>query len=78
MALEKFAKANPNSNVAVAYLNAARDARKEIKRLLQEAGLMTKVPEELNITNIPMEKAEARAATREYIKTINELSEKND
>ena len=78
MALEKFAKANPNSNVAVAYLNAARDARKEIKRLLQEAGLMTKVPEELNITNIPMEKAEARAATREYLKTINELSEKND
>jgi hypothetical protein len=78
LALEKFAKANPNSNVAVAYLNAARDARKEIKRLLQEAGLMTKVPEELNITNIPMEKAEARAATREYLKTINELSEKND
>jgi len=32
----------------------------------------------LNITNIPMEKAEARAATREYLKTINELSEKND
>ncbi|TSA08290.1 MAG: hypothetical protein D4R73_08875, partial [Deltaproteobacteria bacterium] len=31
VALEKFAKANPNSTVAVAYLNAARDARKEIK-----------------------------------------------
>ena len=78
MALEKFAKANPNSTVAVAYLKAARDARKEIKRLYQEAGLMTKVPVEVNITNIPMEKAEARALTREYLKNINELSEKND
>jgi len=29
-ALEKFAKVNPSSNVAVAYLNAARDARKKL------------------------------------------------
>ena len=78
VALEKFAKVNPSSAVAVAYLNAARDARKEIKRLQQESGLMVKVAEEINITGIPMEKPAARALTRDYLKNINELSEKND
>lgn len=78
LALEKFAKANPNSNVAVAYLNAARDARKEIKRLQQEAGLMTKVAEEIKVTGLPLEKPEARAAAYIFLKTLNELNEKND
>jgi hypothetical protein len=36
MALEKFAKANPNSTVAVGFLNAALAARKE-QRLHQES-----------------------------------------
>jgi len=78
VALEKFAKANPNSTVAVAYLNAARDARKEIKRLLQESGLMIKVAEELNITGIPMENLVVRKAIYGVLKLINETSEKND
>jgi hypothetical protein len=78
VALEKFAKANPNSTIAVAYLNAARDARKEIKRLLQESGLMIKVAEELNITGIPMENPVVRKAIYGVLKLINETSEKND
>ena len=78
VALEKFAKSNPNSTVAVAYLNAARDARKEIKRLLQESGLMIKVAEELNITGIPMENPVVRKAIYGVLKLINETSEKND
>jgi hypothetical protein len=78
MALEKFAKANPNSNVAVAYLNAARDARKEIKRLQQEAGLMTKVAEEIKITHIPLEQPEVMAASVNLIKAINKLGENNE
>jgi len=78
VALEKFAKVNPSSNVAVAYLNAARDARKEIKRLQQEAGLMIKVAEELKISGIPMDIPVIRQAIYGVLKLINETSEKND
>ena len=78
MALEKFAKANPNSTVAVAYLNTALGARKEIKRLQQESGLMIKVAEEVKITNIPMQSPAVRQALYGVIKLINEVSEKND
>ena len=78
VALEKFAKANPNSTIAVAYLNAARDARKGIKRLLQESGLMIKVAEELNITGIPMENPVVRHALYGVLKLINETSWKNE
>jgi len=78
VALEKFAKVNPSSNLAVAYLNAARDARKEIKRLQQEAGLMIKVAEELKISGIPMDIPVIRQAIYGVLKLINETSEKND
>lgn len=78
VALEKFSKVNPSSNIAVAYLNAARDARKEIKRLQQEAGLMIKVAEEVKITGIPMEIPVVRQAIYGVLKLINETSEKND
>jgi len=77
LALENFAKVNPSSNVAVAYLNAARDARKEIKRLLQESGLMTKVAEEVKITGIPLEKEEVRQAVYEVLKLINATGKNN-
>ena len=78
MALEKFAKTNPNSTVAVGFLNAALGARKEIKRLLQESGLMIKVAEEVKITNIPMHVPAVRQALYGVIKLINDASEKND
>jgi hypothetical protein len=78
VALEKFAKANPNSNVAVAYLNAARDARKEIKRLHQEAGLMIKVAEELNISGFPMQDPEVRQMLYAIFKLINEKAKSGD
>ncbi|MDD5641848.1 MAG: hypothetical protein PHX53_09380 [Syntrophales bacterium] len=78
-ALEKFAKCkNHESTVAVAYLNAARDARREIKRLQQEAGLMVKMAEEIKITGLPLALPEARLAALEFLKTINKLSEKKD
>jgi len=78
MALERFAKANPNSTVAVGFLNAALAARKEIKRLHQESGLMIKIAEEVKITNIPMDIPAVRQALYGVIKLINETSEKND
>jgi len=78
VALEKFAKTNPNSNVAVAYLNAARDARKEIKRLHQEAGLMIKVAEELNISGIPLQDPEVRHMLYAIFKLINEKAKSCD
>jgi len=78
LALEKFAKSNPNSNVAVAYLNAARDARKEIKRLQQESGMMTKVPEQINLTpGINFEDDEVRAAYYQFLKIARAKGEKN-
>ena len=77
IALEKFSLVNPNSSVAVAYLNAARDARKEIKRLLQEAGLMTKVAEEVKITGVPLGNEEIRNDVYDLLKKINEISENN-
>ena len=78
MALEKFAKTNPNSTVAVGFLNAALGARKEIKRLQQESGLMIKVAEEVKITKIPMHVPAVRQALYGVIKLINETSKKND
>ncbi|TSA08022.1 MAG: hypothetical protein D4R73_09200 [Deltaproteobacteria bacterium] len=39
VALENFAKVDPNGNVAVGYLNVARGAREQIKKLQQESGL---------------------------------------
>lgn len=78
MALERFAKANPNSTVAVGFLNAALGARKEIKRLHQESGLMIKIAEEVKITNIPMDIPAVRQALYGVIKLINETNEKND
>jgi hypothetical protein len=78
VALEKFAKANPNSSIAVAYLDSARDARKEIKRLHQGPGLMIKVAEELKISGIPMNIPVVRQALYGVLKLINETSEKND
>jgi hypothetical protein len=71
VALGKFAKVNPSSNVALPYLNAARDARKEIKRFQQEAGLMIKVAEELKISGIPMNIPVVRQALYGALKLIN-------
>jgi len=44
-ALANAAACEPGSGVAVAWMNAARDARKEIKKLLQECGAVFKMPE---------------------------------
>jgi len=72
-ALSKFELMDPKTNVALGYLNAARDAAKEIKKLLQEAGMITKVPEQLDITpGINFEDPEVRAAYYHYRKLAQE------
>lgn len=79
-ALRKFAKAPANSTIAVAYLNAARDARKEIKKLLQEAGLMKKVPDQVNvglITPEDLKDDEVRADSLALVKKVRERKEKS-
>ena len=78
IALENLAKVDPGSNAAVGLLNAARATLVEIKRLYQEAGLMVKIPEEIKITNIPMEIPVVRQAIYGVLKLINETSRKND
>jgi hypothetical protein len=78
-ALAKFATLDPKSSVALGYLNAARDAAKQIKVLLQESGMMTKVAERLKVTGIPseaLENDEIRADIYSLLK-INELLGKN-
>jgi len=76
-ALEKFASVNPSSSVAVAYLNAARDARKEIKKLLQEAGLMKKVADEVKITGLPLGNDKVRDAAYALLELAEQEGEKN-
>jgi hypothetical protein len=76
-ALAKFASVNPGSAVAVAYLNAARDARKEIKKLLQEAGLMKKVAEEVKITGLDLENDKVRDAAYALLELAEQEGDKN-
>jgi predicted transcriptional regulator len=76
-ALAKFASVNPGSSVAVAYLNAARDARKEIKKLLQEAGLMKKVADEVKITGLPLGNDKVRDAAYALLELAEQEGEKN-
>ena len=58
-AREKFERLDPDSNVAVGYLNTAMKARMEIKKLLQECGAMLKVPEVVE-EGIPFDDPEIR------------------
>jgi hypothetical protein len=64
-------------NAKIGHRRNAITAQEKLEKSLQDRGLLNKVPQELKVTGIVMEKAEARAATREYLKTINELSGKN-
>jgi predicted transcriptional regulator len=75
-ALAKFAAVNPGSNVAVAYLNAARDARKEIKKLLQESGLIKKVAEKLEVTGLPLQHDPVRDAFYAVLELAEEFKKK--
>lgn len=75
LALKQFAKVNPNSNVAVGYLNIALSAREKIKKLQQESGLMEKVPETLNVTGLPLENPEVMKAALGLVKAFNEVGQ---
>ena len=76
-ALSKFAFMNPAHPVAVAYLNAARDARKEIKKLLQEAGMIVKVPQQVYVTGLNLENDKVLDATLDLVKLDREERKNN-
>lgn len=77
-ALSKFALMDPKSSVALGYLNAARDAAKEIKKLQQESGMITKVPEQIDLNQgINFEDDEVRAAYYLFLKIAKAKGEKN-
>ena len=59
IALANAAACEPGTNVAVGWMNAARDARKEIKKLLQECGAVFKMPETIE-EGIPFDNPEDR------------------
>jgi hypothetical protein len=65
-------------NAKIGHRRNAITAQEKLEKSLQDRGLLNRVSVEVNVTNIPMEKAEARALNREYLKNINELREKND
>jgi plasmid maintenance system antidote protein VapI len=58
-ALANAAACDLGSSVAVQWANAARDARKEIKKLLQECGAVFKMPEQIE-DGIPFDDPEIR------------------
>jgi hypothetical protein len=70
-AMEKFAMMNPSSNAAIGYLNAAKDARKEIKKLMQESGLMKKVADKVEVSGLPIQ----HDPVRDALYTVLELAE---
>ena len=76
-ALAKFSLMDPKSPVALGYLNAARDASKEIKKLLQEAGLIERVPKQIQVSGLPLVIAKVRAATYDLLELAREESQKN-
>ena len=65
-------------NAKIGHRRNAMSAQEKMEKALQEAGLLTKVPEELKITGIPMEIPAVRQALYGVIKLINDTSEKND
>jgi hypothetical protein len=79
-ALAKFSTMDPKSSVALGYLNAARDASKQIKALLQESGMMVRVPDQMNITGIPpsvLKDDRIRADLYDLLGKIEKFLEKN-
>jgi DNA-binding CsgD family transcriptional regulator len=75
-ALAKFSLMDPKSSVALGYLNAARDASKEIKKLLLEAGLIQKMPEQIKGSGLPLGNDKVRAAAYDLLKLAREESKK--
>jgi len=65
-------------NAKIGHRRNAMTAQEKMEKALQERGLLTKVPEELKITGIPMENPAIRQALYGVFKLINETSEKND
>jgi hypothetical protein len=76
-ALENLARVDPNSSVAVAYLNAARDAREKIKKAEQEYGLTEKVPQKVEFSGLPLKSDKVRDAAYTLLELAGQEGEKN-
>jgi hypothetical protein len=56
----------------------ATEARAKLVKILQDAGLLTKVPEQISLeTKIPFEDPEVRKAYLGFLKLARERGEKN-
>lgn len=76
-ALAKFSLMDPKSSVALGYLNVARDASKEVKKLLLEAGLIEKMPKQIKVSGLPLHIDKVRAAAYDLLKLAREESQKD-
>jgi hypothetical protein len=67
-----------SENGRIGFLRLATEARAKLVKILQDAGLLTKVPEEISLeTKIPFEDPEVRKAYLGFLKLARERGEKN-
>jgi hypothetical protein len=67
-----------NDNAKVGFMRIATEARSKLDKLLQDSGLMSKVPERLSLeTEIPFEDPEVRNAYLDFLILARGRGEKN-
>ena len=60
-------------NAKIGHRRNAMSAQEKMEKGLQESGLLTKVPEKLEISNVPFGKKAVREAALDFVKLINEI-----
>jgi hypothetical protein len=67
-----------NDNAKIGFMRVASEARAKLDKLLQDSGLMTRVPERLALeTEIPFEDPDVRKAYLGFLKLARERGEKD-
>ena len=60
-------------NAKIGHRRNAMSAQEKMEKALQESGLLSKVPEKLEIYNVPFGKKAVREAALDFVKLINEI-----
>ena len=77
-AMRDYLLCREGDNAKVGYLRTALMAHEKLLKMLQDAGLLTKVPERFSLeSNIPFEDPEVRQAYLNFLKLAREKGEKN-
>ena len=77
-AMRDYLLCREGDNAKVGYLRTALMAHEKLLKMLQDAGLLTKVPERFSLeSNIPFDDPEVRQAYLNFLKLAREKGEKN-